>query len=411
MRAEIIMIGTELLLGQIVDTNAAYLAKELAQLGFDVFRKITVGDNEDRIADAITSAMETSDVVITSGGLGPTVDDKTREAVARATNRRLVMNRELLKDIEAFFERRGLILGENNPRQAFIPEGSIPVRNPVGTAPSYIVKQGNSYVMSLPGVPRELKYLMQHTVEPFLRKEFGIETAIKIRILRTAGVGESNIDREIDDLEESTNPTVGLAAHAGTIDIRITAKAKDVQEAEKLIGQMEHEIRGRIGHMIYGTDDDTIEQIVIETLIAQEKTLAVLETNTGGMLSTRLTSVPGGMEVVRQGLVLSLGRIGKEIWGDFQAVKGVTGETAENIAKRLRGHAGADVGFCIVGDESPEVGPYRENAGDSYFGLSEKGYKRSKHMKLAGISDEGRTRVVNTALEVLRQHLLGAEEK
>ena len=410
MRAEIIMIGTELLLGQIVDTNAAYLAKELAQLGFDVFRKITVGDNGDRIVDAITNAMENSDVVITSGGLGPTVDDKTREAVALATNRKLVMNHDLLKDIEAFFERRGLILGENNPRQAYIPEDAIPVRNPVGTAPSYIVKHGNSYVMSLPGVPRELKYLMQNTIEPFLRKEFGIKTVIKIRILKTAGVGESNIDREIDDLEESSNPTVGLAAHAGTIDIRITAKAKNEKEAEQLIDGMEQEIRGRIGTMIYGTDDDTIEQIVINELIAQGKSLAVLETNTGGMLSTRLTSVPGGMEVVKQGLVMSMARVGKEFLKDFQGEKGVSEETAEAVSQHLREKTGVDVGFSVIGNESPDVGPYKENAGDSFFGLSEPGLRTSKHMKLAGISDEGRTRVVNTALEVLRQHLVGTNE-
>lgn len=407
MRAEIIMIGTELLLGQIVDTNAAYLAKGLAQLGFDVFRKVTVGDNEDRIVDAIAGAMETSDVVITSGGLGPTVDDKTREAVALATNRKLVMSHDLLKDIEAFFERRGLVLGENNPRQAYIPEDAIPVRNPVGTAPSYIVKHGNSCVMSLPGVPRELKYLMQNTIEPFLREEFGIKTVIKIRILKTAGTGESNIDREIDDLEESSNPTVGLAAHAGTIDIRITAKAKNEKEAEQLIDGMEQEIRGRIGHMIYGTDDDTIEQIVINELIAQGKSLAVLETNTGGMLATRLTSVPGGMEVVRQGLVMSIARVGEEIFESDKGEKGVTGEIAETLARQLREKLGVDVGFAIIGDESPDVGPYKENAGDSYFGLSETGLRTSKHMKLAGISDEGRTRVVNTALEVLRQHLIG----
>ena len=406
MRAEIIMIGTELLLGQIVDTNAAYLARELAELGFDVFRKVTVGDNEDRIVDAIANAMESSDVVITSGGLGPTVDDKTREAVARATNRKLVMNKDLLKDIEAFFERRGLILGENNPRQAYIPEDAVPVRNPVGTAPSYIVKHGNSYVMSLPGVPRELKYLMQNTVVPFLRKEFGIKTVIKIRILKTAGVGESNIDREIDDLEESSNPTVGLAAHAGTIDIRITAKAKNEGEAERLINGMEKEICSRIGPMIYGTDDDTIEQIVIEEMISQGKSLAVLETNTGGMLSTRLTSVPGGMEVLKQGLVMSMGRFGEDLLADFKGQKSVSGEFAQALARGIRKRAGADVGFTIIGDESPEVGPYRENAGNSYFGFSGNGMETSDYMKLAGISEEGRTRVVNTALEVMRRHLL-----
>jgi len=409
MRAEIIMIGTELLLGQIVDTNAAYLARELAELGFDVYRKVTVGDNEDRIVDAIVRAMAHSEVVITSGGLGPTVDDKTREAVARATERKLIMNHDLLKDIEAFFERRGLILGENNPRQAYIPEGAVPVPNPVGTAPSYIVKHGNSYVMSLPGVPRELKYLMQHTVKPFLRKEFGISNVIRIRVLKTAGVGESYIDREIDDLEESANPTVGLAAHAGTIDIRITAKAKDKAEAEGMIHAMEEEIRRRIGHMIYGIDEDTIEQVVIQEMLSQGKSLALLETSTGGMLATRLTSVPGGFQVVKQGWVMGMDRIEKDLLGDFKGQKGVSPEFAQALADAVRKKGGAEVGFAIVGDESPEVGPYRENAGNSYFGFSEKGTVGGDHMKLAGISEEGRTRVVNTALEVMRRQLMGLD--
>jgi len=198
MKAEIIMIGTELLLGQIVDTNASYLARQLATLGIDVFRKTTVGDNEQRIVNAIRKALNRCDVVITSGGIGPTVDDKTREAVAKATDQSLVLNTELLEFVSNFFKRRGLELGENNKRQAYIPENAIPIENPVGTAPGFIVEKNGSCVMSLPGVPRELYYLTEHTVLPYIKKKFGIQTIIKIRTLRTAGIGESNIDRMID---------------------------------------------------------------------------------------------------------------------------------------------------------------------------------------------------------------------
>ena len=164
MQAEIITIGTELLLGQIVDTDAAYLAKKLAALGVNVFRSTTIGDNQDRIANAIRRALDDCDIVITSGGIGPTVDDKTRQAVAAATGRNLVFDQSLLDDIKAFFEKRGLVLGENNPRQAFIPQDATAIRNPVGTAPGFIVEQGHRYVISLPGVPRELYYLMEHSV-------------------------------------------------------------------------------------------------------------------------------------------------------------------------------------------------------------------------------------------------------
>jgi len=173
MKAEIIMIGTELLLGQIVDTNASFLARHLAEIGFNLYHKTTVGDNDARIADAIRSALKRSDVVITSGGLGPTVDDKTRDAVAIATDRQLVLVEELLEDIIAFFKKRGLELGENNPRQAYIPQDAIPIRNPVGTAPGFIVKSDEKYVISLPGVPHELHHLTENSLKPFLLKALG----------------------------------------------------------------------------------------------------------------------------------------------------------------------------------------------------------------------------------------------
>ena len=275
MKAEIITIGTELLLGQIIDTNSAFIAQQLANIGFDVYRKTSVGDNEDRISAAISKALQRSDVVITTGGLGPTVDDKTREAVAMATERELFLDEDLLKDIKAFFKRRGLKLGENNPLQAQIPTGSIPIYNPVGTAPGFIVKFHQSYVISLPGVPHELHHLMEHTVLPFLKKEFDIKAVIKTRVLRTAGEGESNIDRRIAELEESTNPTVGLAAHPGAVDIRISAKARNESEALKLLNEMEIKLRKRLGKMIYGTDKETIEEIVIKMLADQTLRLVV----------------------------------------------------------------------------------------------------------------------------------------
>jgi competence/damage-inducible protein CinA-like protein len=282
MQAEIITIGTELLLGQIIDTNAAYLAKELAAMGFNVFRSTTIGDNQDRIAHAVRRALDDCDVVITSGGIGPTVDDKTRAAVAAAMGRDLVFDQSLMDDIKAFFDKRGLVLGENNPRQAFIPHDAIPVRNPVGTAPGFIVVQDHRYVISLPGVPRELYYLMEHSVLPFIQREFGLETVINMRVLRTAGTGESNIDRLVADLEESNNPTVGLSAYPGAVDIRVTAKAKDSITAQQLLDDMETQLRDRLGDMIYGLDDVTIESVVVNMLLERGLKLVVLETNTGG---------------------------------------------------------------------------------------------------------------------------------
>ena len=406
MQAEIITIGTELLLGQIVDTNAAYLAKELAAIGFNVFRSTTIGDNQDRIADAVRCALDTCDLVITSGGIGPTVDDKTRVAVAAATDRDLVFDQSLLDDIKAFFDKRGWELGENNPRQAFIPQDAIPIHNPVGTAPGFIVEQDHRFVISLPGVPRELYYLMEHSVLPFIHQEFGLDTVIDMRVLRTSGAGESLIDRLVADLEESENPTVGLLAYPGAVDIRITAKARNKEEARVLLDKMEKQLRNRLGNMVYGLDDATIEGGIVELLLERGLTLAILETNTGGTLACRLTAVPHGFEVLGGTLVVSLINAEKYLLQTSHQTPSVSAGSAELLAEKIRAKAGADIGMAIVGDEDPNVGPFSNVTGNTYFGMSRQDHSKSKHFQTGGISGEGRTRIINTGLSILRNWLL-----
>ena len=406
MQAEIITIGTELLLGQIIDTNAAYLAKELAAIGFNVFRSTTIGDNQDRIASAVRRALDNCDLVITSGGIGPTVDDKTREAVAAATDRELVFDQGLMDDIKAFFEKRGLVLGENNPRQAFIPNQSVPVRNPVGTAPGFIVEQDHRYVISLPGVPRELYYLMEHSVLPFIHREFGLDTVIEMRVLRTAGTGESNIDRLVADLEESDNPTVGLLAYPGAVDIRVTAKARNKDKAQVLLDKMEKQLRGRLGDMIYGQDDETIEGVVVKMLRERGLKLVILETNTGGTLACRFTAAPHGFEVLTRALVASLPKAADYLLQTPQHSQSVSAGSAELLATKLQEMTEADIGMVIVGDEDPNVGPYDSVSGNTYFGMSRQDHSQSDHIQLGGISEDGRTRIINTGLSILRNWLL-----
>lgn len=408
MQAEIITIGTELLLGQIVDTNAAYLAQQLAQLGLNVYRKTTVGDNELRIGQALRSALRRSDVVITTGGLGPTVDDKTREGVATATDRKLVLNQGLLEQIEAFFHKRGRELGDNNRRQAYVPRNAIPIANPVGTAPGFIVKHRDSYVISLPGVPRELRYLTEHSVLPFLQQELGLRGVILSRVLRTAGVGESDIDRRISDLEESANPTVGLAAHTGLVDIRITARADGEREAQQLLDDVEARIRQRIGGMIYGRDEATIESTVVELLLNHQLSLSILETNTGGMIAARITAVPGGLELLTPGLVTSTQRAASWLLKPEDVQDGLSEHVAEILAQRVRAQATVDIGMAVIGDTDPAVGPYSEETGTTYVGLSVADSAASRRVRLGGVSDVARAWIANSALDLLRQHLLAA---
>lgn len=292
--AEILTIGTEILLGEIVDTNSAWLARKLRDLNVDVFRTSTVGDNAARIAEVLRETLQRADIILTTGGLGPTVDDPTREAVAQAFGIETVYLPELWEQIVERMQRFGRVPTENQKRQAYIPQGALPIKNPVGTAPAFIVESGSKCVISLPGVPREMEYLAEHEVFPYLRARYHLSGLIKARILHTAGVGESVIDEQIGELETLANPTVGLAAHYGIVDIRITAKAASEHEADALIAGVETDIRQKLGDAIYGADGETLESVVLAALSSRGETLTVVEIGTDGELSRRLSGANNG---------------------------------------------------------------------------------------------------------------------
>lgn len=289
--AELIAIGTELLLGEIQDTNTRYLARTLRDLGVDIYRATLIGDNAERIAQVIREAMQRSQIIITTGGLGPTVDDPTRAAVALALDQEVEFRPELWEQIQARFQRYGRIPSENNRRQAWIPAGAYPVENPVGTAPAFICEMINACVISLPGVPREMEYLTINRVIPYLRERFQLSGTIKARVLHVAGVGESIVDEWLDDLETNPNPTVGLLAHPGQVDVRITAKADSMEEADRLISEMEIRVRERIKEGIYGVDQETLEETVLQTLRDRGWQAALVECGIDGKLSSSMEKV------------------------------------------------------------------------------------------------------------------------
>jgi len=292
--AEIITIGTEILLGDILDTNARALARQLRDVGVDLYRKTTVGDNPGRIAQAIQQALERCDIVLTTGGLGPTVDDPTREAVALALGVQTEFHPELWQQIQARFQRYGREPTENNRRQAYIPQGAIAIENKVGTAPAFIVESEKQAIIALPGVPREMEYLLENAVLPYLRQRFGLTGIIKNRVLHTTGAGESEVDDRIGDLEQLSNPTVGLAAHSGQVDVRITAKAASEAEADALIEPIEADLRKRLGDWVFGADDETLEGAALRALQRKGWTLTVVEAGLGGELTRRLAAAPAG---------------------------------------------------------------------------------------------------------------------
>jgi len=300
--AEIITIGTEILLGEIVDTNTRYIAHTLRSMGVDLYRTITIGDNVERIAEAIRHSMQRAEIVITTGGLGPTVDDPTREAVARAAGVELEFREDLWEQVVAIISRYGRKPSENQKRQAYIPKGAIGISNPVGTAPCFIVEypsplhpspnvgegMGVRAVISLPGVPNEMEYILHESVIPYLQKRFKLDEILKIRVLHCAGLGEGMIDEKIDDLETLSNPTVGLAAHTGVVDIRIAAKAKNEAEADEMIADIESQIRKRLGPVVFGADEDKLETITLKEVAKRGWTLTAIESGLDGLLARKI---------------------------------------------------------------------------------------------------------------------------
>ncbi len=286
--AEIVTIGTEILLGEIVDTNTRYLAKNLRGLGVDLYRTITIGDNEDRIADAIRESMRRADIVITTGGLGPTVDDPTREAVAKAVGVRTEFREDLWEQVVATIARYGRTPSENQKRQAYVPQGAIGILNPVGTAPCFIVETPRNAVISLPGVPNEMEHILHESIIPYLQKRFHLDELIKIRVIHCSGLGEGTIDEKIGDLEKLSNPTVGLAAHTGVVDIRIAAKAKTESEANTMIAEVEKQVRERLGSVVFGVDEDKLEGVVLDLIAKRGWKLVAVESGLGGSLARTL---------------------------------------------------------------------------------------------------------------------------
>lgn len=392
MRTEIVTTGTELLLGQIDDTNATYLARQLRDLGINLYFRSTVGDNEQRIAQVLEQALARADLVITTGGLGPTVDDVTREAVARVTGRPLVLDPDLLAQIEAFFARFGARMSDNNRRQACLPEGCIPIENPVGTAPAFIVEDEQGTIITLPGVPREMRYLMETVVVPYLEKRLGRRDVLVTRILRTVAVGESRIDQVIADLETSSNPTVGLSAHPGQTDVRIVAKAPTQAEAEALVADFEATIRERLGAAIYATGDAMLEAVIAGLLGQRQATLAVAETLTQGDVTRRLSAHP---DVFRGGVVADDGAgLGRLLCLEG-AVAGESG--AATLAQRVRQVGDASHGLAVLGHETEQ--PWVAIASDA--GVD------ARRLRFRGRDRRAQTWTTTLALEFLRRSLLG----
>jgi len=408
MNAEIVAIGSELLLGQIVDTNSAWMAQRLANQGVNLFYKTVVGDNPDRMLSTIDRAMERSDLVITSGGIGPTQDDLTRAVVAQASGRELVLDPALLAQIEERFRRRGFIMTENNNRQAYIPAGSIPVENPNGTAPSFIVEDPRAVVICLPGVPFELKWLFDNEVIPYLRRKFGLSEAIYSRVLKVADLGESSVDDLVGHLiANSKNPTVGVLAHPGQVDVRITAKAANREEAEGLIAPLEREARELLKDHVFGTDDQTLQDVVGDLLNRGSKlTVASYEGLTAGIVAQYLQDAAGPLflggtvgrgRAVLRGILEANGAAGR-----YEELAQDGASLADQLAAAIRAHAGADLGVAVHAVPDTQAATENLSAGRTYISVCSSRGVGHREYNFAGPGLPDRTRSALYTLNLLR---------
>ncbi|PKO23026.1 MAG: competence/damage-inducible protein A [Chloroflexi bacterium HGW-Chloroflexi-1] len=412
MNAEIITSGAELLLGETVDTNSTYIARALRDIGVNLYYKTSVGDNVDRMALVVCQALERSGIVITTGGLGPTVDDVTREAVAQAIGRPLILYPECMARIEAIFARWGRQVGENNRRQAYLPDGASPIPNPVGTAPGFIVETDQGTVIALPGVPREMERLMQDTVLPYLRGRMGAaHVIIKVKSLRTVGLGESWIDERIDSLMRSANPTVGLAAHTGLVDVRITARAATEAEADAMIAEMEAQVRGRIGDdAIFSAGDDRLEEVTTRLLAQAGVRLALVESATGGEVARMLRSTAEGVQVVTAAHVVdgpeALAALLDISPAQLDADGWVSQMAATAVAASLIDTCEGGWGLAVLGDMGAHGDVYGEETGQTYVALGTPGSPEVRRYPYGGDGFLARRWVSVRTVDLLRRQAL-----
>jgi nicotinamide-nucleotide amidase len=408
LRAELLMIGSELLLGEIVDTNAAYLARELALIGCDIHFKTTVGDNPARMEQAFSIALRRAGLVICGGGLGPTEDDLTREVAAKVMGRELVFHERLMDQIEERLTRRGYKVSPNNRKQAYLPAGALAIENHRGTAPGFILEGEAGTIVAMPGVPSEMQWMTETAVLPYLKRRYGLAATIVSRTLKVSGMTESAVDQVVGDLiRESPNPTVGIYASPGMIRLRVTAKAADEAAARALITNTEETIRGRLGEAVFGADDETLEGVVGALLDDRRMTVALAETTSGGIVAQRLTQARAAW--FAGGVVLPTGEAARRWLGtgeaEFIPLAAAPAALAEALASRAREAFGVDLGLAQVG-VPPAPGDPDLVSGRSYFCIATPEGTNPFEFGFGGVRPDEQARVGIIALDRLRKLLL-----
>jgi nicotinamide-nucleotide amidase len=403
---EIVAIGTEILLGDLVDTNSAHIARVLAAAGVDVFAKHAVGDNVHRISAMVSGVLDRADGAILTGGLGPTVDDLTREAASVVVAAPLEMHEPSLAAIAARFAALGRAMSDNNRRQAFLPRGATVLDNPNGTAPGFIAQRPDGrFIAAMPGVPSEMKPMLADSILPWLTRRYGLRGGIVTRTLHTVGLPESEVDRRIADLFSSLeNPKIAVLAHVGRVDVRVMAKAASREQSFALIEPVERELRERLGDGVFGVDGATLEASLLERLTRRELTLATAESITGGGVADALVSVPGASAAFRGGVVAYDNALKTSLLGVDAALIASHGAVSEQVAAAMaqgaRERLDADVALSTTGIAGPSGAKPGKPVGLVCFGFADAAGVRTRSVTLPGDRTAIRRRAIAIGLDL-----------
>lgn len=415
MTAEIICVGTELLLGNIVNTNAAFLSEKLAYLGINCYFQTVVGDNRDRLLSVINTALSRADILIFSGGLGPTEDDLTKETVAEALGKKLIRDKKAEQEIADYFALRGRIPTDNNWKQADVIEGCEVLYNKNGTAPGIFVSEGEKTVILLPGPPLELKSMFTDSVMPRLQQKCG--QVFYSETVKLAGPGESSVETQIlDMLDTQDNPTIAPYAKTGEVHLRVTARAKDEKEAKEKTAPVVEELYRRFGNAVYTTDaDETLEMALTKLLIEKKYTMTTAESCTGGMIAARMVNAPGVSAVLKSGFITYANEAKEELLGvsheTLEKFGAVSRETAEEMAEGAVKAAHTDAAVAVTGIAGPDGGTKEKPVGLVYIGVNVRGNVEVREYHFSGSRQKIRESVTAAALTFLREKLLASEER
>lgn len=389
MKTAILSVGTEILFGQIVNTNTVYLSQQMNMLGFDVMYHYTVGDNPKRVEEMIDLAFQDCDLILTTGGLGPTQDDLTKEVACKALDDTLVIMDDVLEEITKYFKTLGREMTENNKKQAIMPSRATVFHNDAGTAPGFALEKDGKYIICMPGPPREMKRMFQKSVVPFLQSM--IDGALYYRQIRFFGIGESMLETQLLDLiDNQTDPTLATYAKEGECSLRIASKRATEEEAEHAVDEMLEKVKERVGHYIYSCDDEELAQVVADRLMEQGLTLSSAESCTGGMFASTMTDIPGISQCFDRGLVTYSNQAKMEELGvsagTLEKFGAVSEETALEMVEGLKRVSGSDVCISVTGIAGPGGGSEEKPVGLVYIGFSYGDKKICKKIQMRNVN-------------------------